>query len=52
MHSSYVGAPSAVAVRLSRNVLAVLLFCVLGLTISMAALSFMAPEELAAILAY
>jgi hypothetical protein len=52
MHSAYVGSASPVTVRLSRNLVAVAFFCLLGLTVSMAVFSLVSPEELAAILAY
>jgi hypothetical protein len=52
MQSSYVASPTSVSFHLSRNFVAVFLFCLLGLTISMAVLSFVPAEEFAAILAY
>ncbi|HEY7247784.1 MAG TPA: hypothetical protein VH678_28280 [Xanthobacteraceae bacterium] len=52
MQTTYVGAPAAVKLHIPRDVVAVLLFCLLGLTVSMAVLSFVPAEELAAILAY
>jgi len=52
MQSSYVASSTSVSFHLSRNFVAVSLFCLLGLTISIAVLSFVAAEEFAAILAY
>jgi len=52
MQSSYLASPTSVSFHLSRNFVAVFLFCLLGLTISIAVLSFVPAEEFAAILAY
>ncbi len=52
MHSTYVSVPTSLKFDLSRNLVAVLLFCLLGLTVSMAVFSFVPAEELAAVLAY
>ena len=52
MQSSYVGSPASVSFHASRNFVAVLLFSLLGLTVSIAVLSFVPAAEFAALLAY
>jgi hypothetical protein len=52
MQSSFVATPKAVSFHISRNLVAVVLFALLGLTVSLAVISHIPAEELAAILVY
>jgi hypothetical protein len=46
MYGTYVGSPSTARFQLSRDVLAVLLFCLLGLTVSIAVFSVIPAQDL------